>query len=303
MSVLVHKAIEAHKATKVGKALYELLTQDLLNGGRRAILMPKLDGIYVQFKWQVGGTWAAFTRQGEPMPSINAVILDAFKNFGQHGRSYIGEVWMPGQPHSDINGAARRQSPQPGLEVWLHDSYREDRGALVDEPFAARLSMCQAFANLCTAHNVWAITVVEAISEFVRLDMNMVMGMARTYKAKASAYDGLMLLDRKHIFTPGSGTDGGKFKIKPRYDIDARVIGTTPGKGKHAGRLGAVVIDLGDGVECKVNLGTDEDRERTDWIGAIVEVSYLSVGSNRRLREPVLERRRDDLAEAQKLYG
>lgn len=304
MNVRVHKAVEPEKCTKAGKAAYAAVIAD----HARRCLMPKLDGVYVQLVPDSAGDYHAFTRQGEPMLSIPQSTLDLFRIHGQQGRVYIGEVWMVGVPHSEINGKSRKQKPQDALQVWLHDSYMPHGfGEILAEDYRTRWGRCEQVYNGVMAHNGWQVSLVYPIegletcaaTTFATHAHSLALG----YTKRASAYDGCMLVDWDHLFTEGSGKDGGKWKIKPRPVADLRVVGTTAGKGKHAGRLGALVVALGNGIECKVNLGTDEDRERTDWIGSIVQVSYLSIGANGGLREPVFMRRRDDKTEADVIHG
>jgi ATP-dependent DNA ligase len=55
------------------------------------------------------------------------------------------------------------------------------------------------------------------------------------------------------------------------------------------------VVDLGGGVVCEVGTGlNDQDRKDPDWVGRIVEVEYLAVTKDGKLREPSFQRIRWD---------
>jgi len=86
--------------------------------------------------------------------------------------------------------------------------------------------------------------------------------------------------------------DGVRHKVKQKHTVDLPIIGIIPGKGKHKGRMGAILTEMG-----KVGTGfTDEDRERIDesYIGKIVECSYMELTKDGKLRMPVFERIRED---------
>ncbi|MGJ7499604.1 DNA ligase [Variovorax sp. ZT5P49] len=64
-------------------------------------------------------------------------------------------------------------------------------------------------------------------------------------------------------------------KVKPYEDAEARVIEHVPGKGKHSGRLGALVVETADGKRFKLGTGlTDAERENPPAIGSWVTYRY-----------------------------
>lgn len=63
-------------------------------------------------------------------------------------------------------------------------------------------------------------------------------------------------------------------KVKTFHDAEATVVGHEPGKGKHAGRLGALVCTF-QGATFGVGTGfTDADRENPPAIGSVITFSY-----------------------------
>ncbi|MFO7564387.1 MAG: DNA ligase [Enhygromyxa sp.] len=92
-------------------------------------------------------------------------------------------------------------------------------------------------------------------------------------RIEALGGEGLML--RK----PGSRYVAGRsdtlLKVKSFLDSEARVIGHQPGTGKHAGRLGALLLELPNGTRFKVGTGlSDAERKAPPAPGEIVTVRY-----------------------------
>ncbi|MDO9406382.1 MAG: DNA ligase [Polaromonas sp.] len=67
-------------------------------------------------------------------------------------------------------------------------------------------------------------------------------------------------------------------KVKPYEDAEAQVIAHAAGKGKHVGRLGALVVETADGKRFKLGTGlTDAERENPPAIGSWVTYRYNGV--------------------------
>lgn len=282
MSVRVHKAVEPDNLTVKGK---KRLAAMLAAG--EYIVQPKHDGVYCQIV-HVDGAFRAFSRTGESLLSVPQHILAQFAKFSVRWR-FIGELWKPYTEHSVLNGMARKRSPQDALELHLFDMVHDE------DPLAAyaeRHGFLRSHPWLRGVEVIQNIDVPDA-------DMEYLYELAAKIKAKPSAYDGLMLKDSKGLFVPGPGKDGGAIKVKPRASGDFRVIGTTPGKGNREGGIGALIVDLGGGVTCEVGAGlTFKDVYEGDFANAIVEVEYLGITKDGRLREPAYKSTRFDKAEA-----
>ncbi|MGJ7563620.1 DNA ligase [Variovorax sp. GB1R11] len=64
-------------------------------------------------------------------------------------------------------------------------------------------------------------------------------------------------------------------KVKPYDDAEARVIEHVTGKGRHASRLGALVVETADGKRFKLGTGlTDAERDNPPAIGSWVTYRY-----------------------------
>lgn len=79
-------------------------------------------------------------------------------------------------------------------------------------------------------------------------------------------------------------------KVKPVETIDLEVVEILPGKGKHEGRMGALVTAAG-----KVGQGfTDAEREQEWRPGMVIEVAYRTLTPSGKLKEGRYLRRRED---------
>ena len=86
-------------------------------------------------------------------------------------------------------------------------------------------------------------------------------------------------------------------KVKSKKDDEALVIGHEPGKGKHEGRLGALLCKLRSGVTFKVGTGfSDAEREDPPPVGSVVTFQYFELTEARVPRFPAYQRVRPDVA-------
>jgi DNA ligase-1 len=72
-----------------------------------------------------------------------------------------------------------------------------------------------------------------------------------------------------------AGRSDNLFKLKPLPDEEGRVIGHLPGKGRHVGRLGALLLVTPSGQQFALGTGfTDAQRALPPAIGAVVTYRY-----------------------------
>lgn len=88
--------------------------------------------------------------------------------------------------------------------------------------------------------------------------------------------EGLMLHRGGSLYRPGR--DGDLLKLKPFDDAEARVIAHLPGKGRHAGRLGALLVQTPDGRRFRLGTGfSDAERNNPPPIGSWVTYRHRGV--------------------------
>jgi DNA ligase-1 len=109
--------------------------------------------------------------------------------------------------------------------------------------------------------------------------------------------EGLMLRQ------PGSRYELGRsstlLKVKTFHDAEGRVVEHLPGRGRHAGRLGAVVVELPGGLTFSVGSGfTDDQRRNPPPIGSTVTFRYQELTDRGIPRFPSFVRVRSDAEKA-----
>jgi DNA ligase-1 len=117
----------------------------------------------------------------------------------------------------------------------------------------------------------------------------------RTELARIEALggEGLMLRqpDSKYEF----GRSSTLLKVKTFHDADAVVVGQQPGKGRHKGRLGALLLTLANGTQFSVGTGfSDAQRERPPGIGSTITFRFQELTDGGVPRFPSFVRERSE---------
>jgi DNA ligase-1 len=85
--------------------------------------------------------------------------------------------------------------------------------------------------------------------------------------------EGLMLKKRHEIYHPGR--NNSLIKVKTVQDTEGIVVGYKPGKGKYDGMMGAILVEINDGVRLYIGTGfTDEERANPPAIGKTVTFKH-----------------------------
>nr|WP_044240733.1 DNA ligase [Chondromyces apiculatus] len=117
---------------------------------------------------------------------------------------------------------------------------------------------------------------------------------AELSRVEALGGEGLML--RK----PGSRYEAGRsstlLKVKSFFDAEALVIEHQAGAGRHAGRMGALLVELPDGTRFSIGTGfSDKERQSPPPPGAIVTFRYQELTDAGVPRFPSYVAVRDDI--------
>ncbi len=84
-------------------------------------------------------------------------------------------------------------------------------------------------------------------------------------------------------------------KLKPLLDTEAVVLRHIPGKGRHAGRLGALEVRRKDGIVFRLGTGfSDPVRGNPPAVGSVVTYTYRDVTPSGKPRFASFLRVRDD---------
>ena len=216
------------------------------------LVSEKLDGVRAFWDGQI-----LRTRAGQV---INAPAWFV-KDFP--GQALDGELWIGRGQFDRLSATVRRQVPSDA--EWRQVRY------LVFELPQAPGSFRQRAESLRAIVAETGVPWLEALAQF---ELGSRQELERKLKDITRAGgEGLMLhrADAPYL----TGRSEALLKMKLWHDAEATVIGHEPGKGKHAGRLGALRVRTADGVEFRLGTGlSDAEREAPPPIGSSITYRY-----------------------------
>ena len=168
-----------------------------------------------------------------------------------------GELWAGRGRFSHAQSTTRQQ--QPGDVAW-----RQMRFMVFDLPgdkgtFDQRLPALNALVE--SLGQPW----VQAVPQ--RRVANDAALQALLHRTVRAGGEGLMLHRGASLYRAGRSDD--LIKVKTHEDTEARVVAHLPGKGRHAGRLGALLVETPSGQRFRLGAGfSDADRERPPTVGS-----------------------------------
>ena len=194
-----------------------------------------------------------------------------------------GELWLDRKAFQRTVSIVRRQDKS---DHWKQIRYVVFDAPSLAEPFEARLE----YVSDC----------IRAIGSqfFDTLEHTRCRNLDHLQKELARIEqlggEGLMLRQ------PGSLYEAGRsvtlLKVKSFHDEDAVVVDYIKGKGRHKGRMGALVVRLQNATEFCVGTGfTDKQRENPPAIGSTITFRYQELSDGGVPRFPSFVRQRGDL--------
>lgn len=196
-----------------------------------------------------------------------------------------GELWAGRGRFSHAVSTARSQSP---TDV----AWREMRFMVFDLPaapgdFTTRLAALRKLLPITAAPWIVPVPQLRATTDEALqalLDKTVRMG-----------GEGLMLHRGASLYKAERNAD--LVKVKPFDDAEAKVVSHVPGRGKHAGRMGAIWVETADGKRFKLGGGfSDAEREAPPAIGSWVTYRYNGTNPSGLPRFARFLRVRDDIA-------
>ena len=174
-----------------------------------------------------------------------------------------GELWAGRGRFSHAQSTTRQQ--QPGDVAW-----RQIRFMVFDLPgdkgtFDQRLPALNALVE--SLGQPW----VQAVPQ--RRVANDAALQALLHRTVRAGGEGLMLHRGASLYRAGRSDD--LIKLKTHEDTEARVIAHLPGKGRHAGRMGALLVEMPSGQRFRLGAGfSDADRESPPPVGSWVTYRF-----------------------------
>ena len=174
-----------------------------------------------------------------------------------------GELWLGRKNFDRLSALVRRTSP-------VDAEWRELRYMIFDLPGQPGLfgERAARVASLVESANVaW----LQAVVQYRVPDSDALQSQLRQLADEGG--EGLMLHRTDANWSPGRSDALRKLKLIP--DEDARVVAYQPGKGRHAGRLGALLLEMPNGQRFALGTGlTDAQRNTPPPVGAVVTYRY-----------------------------
>jgi DNA ligase-1 len=173
-----------------------------------------------------------------------------------------GELWLGRKQFQRAVSIVRRQDKN---DLWKEIRYLIFDAPSVDREFEQRLRFVK---DLLTRRDLPYAGLHEH---------SICKGMDHLQQELARVSDlggeGLMLRQPQSRYAVGRSTT--LLKVKRFQDAEARVVGHEAGKGRHKGRLGALLVEMDTGVRFAVGTGfSDAQREQAPAIGSVITFRY-----------------------------
>lgn len=174
-----------------------------------------------------------------------------------------GELWAGRGRFAQAQSTVRQQRPDDA--AWRRLQFMVFDLPAQGGPFDERLPALQA--AVAGIGQPWVQAVPQQrIATDARLQ-------ALLHRTVRDGGEGLMLHRGASLYQAGRSDD--LIKLKTHEDTEARVVGYVPGKGRHRGRMGALLVEMPGGQRFRLGAGfTDADRAHPPPLGSWVTYRF-----------------------------
>nr|VFK26655.1 MAG: DNA ligase-1 [Candidatus Kentron sp. MB]VFK74586.1 MAG: DNA ligase-1 [Candidatus Kentron sp. MB] len=220
-------------------------------------MSEKLDGIRAYWDGE-----KLLSRQGNPFaaPGWFTEKLPPFE--------LDGELWIARGHFEETLSITSRDRPHPG---WRRITYN-----IFEIPHApgALDARIERFRRYLQQHPIAHVSIVP---QAVCRDTEHLMARLRSVNAEGA--EGLVL--RNPASSYQTGRDPNALKVKRFDDMEGRVVGYRPGKGKYTGMTGSLWVEIESGRRFYIGSGlTDRDRADPPVIGSVITFRYQGFTRN-----------------------
>ena len=198
-----------------------------------------------------------------------------------------GELWLARGQFDVLSGIVRKSIPDD--TEWQRVNYMifelPQPEGVAPMPFSERANRIKVIVERA---NFQALKAVDQHSVKDRAALKRELD--AVVKGKG---EGLMLhlADAPYV----TGRSDVLLKLKPLLDTEAKVIAHIPGKGKHVGKMGALLVETPSGLRFKLGTGfSDSVRANPPTVGAQVTYTYRDITPSGKPRFASFLRARDD---------
>ena len=215
---------------------------------------------------------------------------DGKQFLSRNGNRYVAPEWFTrGLPDTPLDGelwVGRKQFQRTvsivrrsdGSELWREVRYLVFDAPALAQPFEQRQA---AVTKLLATHQPpYALGLAQSVcqsAEHLTREL---------HRIEALGGEGLMLRRPASHYEPRRSAT--LLKVKSFHDCEAVVIGHEPGKGRHKGRLGALLVALPNGIQFACGTGlSDAQRDLPPAIGETIAVKFQELTEGGVPRFPV----------------
>ena len=174
-----------------------------------------------------------------------------------------GELWLARGRFEALSAAVRRHRPSD--EEWRQLRYMLFELPGASGTFADRAERIRQLVRQQRGHTL------NAVDQASLPDRGALQ--KRLLSVVDSGGEGLVMHRADAPYQ--SGRSSVLLKLKPLHDAEATVLAHLPGRGKHAGRLGALQVRNAEGAAFSIGTGfTDAERESPPPLGAFISYTH-----------------------------
>jgi len=199
----------------------------------------------------------------------DVVAAPAWFTAGWPAEPMDGELWIGRGRFEEALSTVRRQTP-------IDDAWRRVRFMVFDLPahpgrFTDRIQAYQSLVQQLKQPWLQAVAQ-ERVASHAELT-------ARLDRLVKKGGEGLMLHRGDSFYRAERNDD--LLKVKTHEDAEARVVQHLPGRGRHTGRMGALLVETREGIRFRLGSGfTDAQREHPPALGDWVTFRFRGVNES-----------------------